>query len=153
MTKKYLVTVGIFGLLVVIFGIVGDHVLKDKLVTANLESFQTGVQYMMYHTLALLALSFGHKMFSKSFLNVVYVLFFVGIVFFSFGLIIQSTTEYTALGLGPMSFLIPMGSLSFLAGWVYIIYMGLSFKHTSSKKHHHSRSSSSSMSSSNSSEK
>ncbi|RLD91373.1 MAG: DUF423 domain-containing protein [Bacteroidetes bacterium] len=151
MTKRYLVTVGVFGFLAVIFGTIGNHVLKDKLITANLESFQTGVQYMMYHTLALLALSFGHKMFSKSFLNVVYVLFFVGIVLFSFGLIIQSTTEYTALGLGPMSFLIPMGGLSFLAGWVYIIYMGLNFKHTKShSKHHHSRSSSSS--SSNSSE-
>ena len=142
MTKKYLVTVGVFGLLAVIFGAIGDHILKDKLVTSNLETYQTGVQYMMYHTLALLALSFGHKMFSKSFLNVVYVLFFVGIVLFSFGLIIQSTTEYTALGLGPMSFLIPMGGLSLMAGWVYIIYMGLSFKHTKSHKHHHSRSSS-----------
>jgi len=147
MTKKYLVTVGVFGLLAVLFGAIGDHILKDKLITSNMESFQTGVQYMMYHTLALLALSFGHKMFSKSFLNVVYVLFFVGIVLFSFGLIIQSTTEYTALGLGSMSFLIPMGGLSFMAGWVYIIYMGLSFKHTKSHKHHHSRSSSRSSSS------
>ena len=147
MTKKYLVTVGVFGLLAVLFGAIGDHILKDKLITSNMESFQTGVQYMMYHTLALLALSFGHKMFSKSFLNVVYVLFFVGIVLFSFGLIIQSTTEYTALGLGPMSFLIPMGGLSFMAGWIYIIYMGLSFKHTKSHKHHHSRSSSRSSSS------
>ncbi len=145
MTKKYLVTVGAFGLLAVTFGFIGDHILKDKLITQNLESYNTGLQYMMYHTLALLALSFGHKMFSKSFLNVVYVLFFVGIVFFSFGLMIQATTEYTALGLGPMSFLIPMGGLSYMAGWVYIIYMGLSFKHTKSHhKHHHSRSGSSS---------
>ncbi len=147
MTKKYLVTVGVFGLLAVMFGAIGDHILKDKLVASNLENFHTGVQYMMYHTLALLALSFGHKMFSKSFLNVVYVLFFVGIVFFSFGLMIQSTTEYTALGLGPMSFLVPMGGMSYMAGWIYIIYMGLSFKHTKSHKHHHSRSSSRSSSS------
>ncbi len=152
MTKKYLVTVGIFGFLAVLFGAVGDHILKDKLVTENLANYHIGLQYMMYHTLALLALSFGHKMFSKSFLNVVYVLFFVGIVLFSFGLMIQSTSEYTALSLGPMSFLIPMGGLSFMAGWAYIIYMGLSFKHTKSHKHHHSRSSSSSSSSSTHSE-
>jgi len=150
MTKKYLVTVGILGFLAVVFGAVGDHILKDKLIAPNFNNFQTGVQYMMYHTLALLALSFGHKMFSKTFLNVTYTLFLLGIILFSFGLIIQSTTKYTALGLGPFSFLIPTGGLLLMAGWVYIIYMGLSFKHTKSHKSHRSKSHSSSSSSDNS---
>lgn len=142
MTKKYLVTVGAFGFLAISFGFIGEYILKDKLITQNLDSYNIGLQYMVYHTLVLLALSFGHKMFSKSLLNVIYVFFFVGIVLFSFGLMIQATTEYTALGLGPMSFLIPMGGLSYMAGWIYIIYMGFSFKHTKSHKHHRSKSSS-----------
>ena len=149
MTKKYLVTVGILGFLAVIFGAIGDHILKDKLIEPNFNNFQTGVQYMMYHTLALLALSFGHKMFSKTFLNVVYTLFLLGIFLFSFGLMIQATSEYTGFSLGPLSFLIPTGGLLFMAGWIYIIYMGLSFKHTKSHKSHHSKSHSSSSSSDN----
>jgi uncharacterized membrane protein YgdD (TMEM256/DUF423 family) len=93
---------------------------------------------MMYHTLALLALSFGHKMFSQKLLNVVYAFFFLGIFFFSFGMMIKATSSYTSLHLGFFSFIVPMGGMLFVAGWLYLIYMGLSFKHT--KKHHSSRS-------------
>ncbi len=138
MTKRYLVTVGIFGFLVMFFGAIGDHVLKLKLTGDNYETYQTGLQYMMYHTLALLALSFGHKMFSQKLLNVVYAFFFLGIFFFSFGMMIKATSSYTSLHLGFFSFIVPMGGMLFVAGWLYLIYMGLSFKHT--KKHHSSRS-------------
>ncbi len=146
MTKRYLVTVGIFGFLAVVLGAIGDHLLKEKLVPTNFDTFQIGLRYMMYHTLALLALSFGHKMFSQKLLNVVYIFFFLGIFFFSFGMMIQATTSLTALSLGFLSFLVPMGGMSFMAGWVYLIYMGFTFKHTKKKhrSHHHSRSSSSS---------
>jgi len=140
MTKKYFLTVGIIGFLVMLFGAIGDHILKNILTTSHMEDYETGIRYMMFHTLALLALGFGHKLFSQKLLNVVYVFFLQGIVFFSFGIMIQATTEYTALGLGPFSFLIPMGGLSFMAGWVYIAYMGFTFKHT--KKYKHSKSSS-----------
>ena len=140
MTKKYFLTVGVLGVLVMLFGAIGGHILKPILTASHLEDYQTGVLYMMFHTLALLSLGFGHKLFSQKLLNVVYVFFLLGIVFFSFGIMIQATTEYTALGLGPFSFLIPMGGLSFMAGWVYIAYMGLTFKHTKSHKHKHSRS-------------
>ena len=152
MTKKYLVTVGILGFLAIVFGAIGDHILKDKLISENLHNYNIGVQYLMYHTLALLALSFGHKMFSKTFLNVVYTLFLLGIILFSLGLMIQATSEYTDLSLGPFSFLIPTGGLLFIAGWIYIIYMGLSFKHKKSHKSHHSKSHSSSSSSDDNSE-
>ena len=150
MTKKYFITVGVLGFLIMAFGAIGGHFLEKNLTSSHMADYQTGIQYMMFHTLALLTLGFGHKLFSKNLLNVVYVLFLLGIVFFSFGIMIQSTTEYTALGLGVFSFLIPMGGMLFMAGWVYIAYMGFSFKHTKTHKHHHSRSSSSSSSSSNS---
>ena len=145
MTKKYFITVGVLGVLVILFGAIGGHLLKSSLTTTHFEDYQTGIQYMMFHTLALLSLGFGHKLFSQKLLNVVYVFFLLGIIFFSFGIMIQATTEFTALGLGPFSFLIPTGGLLFIAGWTYIGYMGFSFKHTKSHKHkHRSKSSSSS---------
>ena len=144
MTKKYFITVGVLGVLVILFGAIGGHVLKPLLTPTHFENYQTGVLYMMFHTLALLSLGFGHKLFSQKLLNVIYVFFLLGIVFFSFGIMVQSTTEYTALGLGPFSFLIPMGGLSFMAGWTYIGYLGFSFKHTKNHKHKHSKSKSSS---------
>ncbi len=139
MTKKYLITVGIFGFLSIFFGAVLSHILAGKLTTEHLYQYNLGIQYMMFHTMALLGFAFAHKTVSKAYLNVVYTLFVLGIFFFSFGLMIEATSEWTDLSLGFMSFIIPIGGMSFMAGWLYIGWMGLSGKYKrSSSKHRHS---------------
>jgi uncharacterized membrane protein YgdD (TMEM256/DUF423 family) len=125
MTRKYLITVGTFGFLAIIFGSILYNLLKGKLTDEHYNDYQVGLQYMMYHTVALLALAFTGKSVSESFLNFVYAFFVFGNIFFSFGMIVQATSEYTDLSLGFMSFLIPMGGMSFIVGWSYIGWMGL----------------------------
>ncbi len=47
-----------FGLTAVIFGAFGAHLLKKKLTKDQLQSFETGVKYQMYHAIILLLLGF-----------------------------------------------------------------------------------------------
>jgi uncharacterized membrane protein YgdD (TMEM256/DUF423 family) len=79
MDKKILITGLVFGLLSVIFGAFGAHLLKKHLTADQLISFETGVKYMMYHGLFLIGVS------NFSFLNqnqVIYYLILIGIIFF-----------------------------------------------------------------------
>ena len=135
MTKKYLITVGTFGFLSIVFGAVMSQVLSGKLTAEHQSQYSVGIQFMMFHTMALLGFAFAHKIVSQRYLDVVYGFFVAGIILFSFGMMIQATSEWTDLSLGFMSFIIPLGVLSFLIGWGYIAWMGLSGKYKRSSSH------------------
>lgn len=49
----------LYGLTAVIFGAFGAHVLKKSFTAQQLNSFETGVKYQMYHALLALMLSFN----------------------------------------------------------------------------------------------
>ena len=58
---KQLITIGILGAIAVSLGALGAHALKGKLQTGlitpdQLNGFDTGVKYQMYHTLAMLVI-------------------------------------------------------------------------------------------------
>ena len=55
--KKYILSGGSFALLAVVLGAFASHALKSYFSPEVLESFQTGIRYMMYHGLALLIFS------------------------------------------------------------------------------------------------
>jgi uncharacterized membrane protein YgdD (TMEM256/DUF423 family) len=48
----------VFGGLAIILGAFGAHLLKKKLTSEQLQSFETGVKYQMYHAIVLLVLGF-----------------------------------------------------------------------------------------------
>jgi len=54
MDKKILLTAAVLGLTAIIFGAFGAHALKKVLTEAQLQSFEIGVRYQMYHALFLL---------------------------------------------------------------------------------------------------
>ena len=54
MIKKISGLAALLGLLTVVIGAFGAHSLKEKLSPEVLQSFETGVRYMMYHVLAIL---------------------------------------------------------------------------------------------------
>jgi uncharacterized membrane protein YgdD (TMEM256/DUF423 family) len=51
MEKKILLAACILGFLAIIFGAFGAHALKKTLTVEQLNSFETGVKYQMYHAL------------------------------------------------------------------------------------------------------
>ena len=67
-------TIILIGVLFVLFGIVlgafGAHALENKLSTTELNSLQTGIQYQLYHGLALLVIGLNFdKVIKASFIG------------------------------------------------------------------------------------
>lgn len=136
MTKTYLVTAGVSGFLVVLLGALGSHLLASNLDPQHLNAFHIANQYQFYHTLALLALAPLHRIINATLSKVIYTLFLIGIIFFSFSIYLTSTMDYTHLGVGFLSFLAPIGGTSFMLGWIVIAWTGITYKSKKKSRTH-----------------
>lgn len=109
--------------LAVALGAFGAHGLK-KLVDADTVSiYQTGVQYQMYHALALLAVGILAQRMESSLLNYAGFFFVGGIVCFSGSLYLLSS--FRAMNKAVPAFvypITPLGGLLFIVGWVLLLF-------------------------------
>ena len=121
MDKTALISGAIFGLTSVIFGAFCAHLLKKILSTEQLQSFETGVKYQMYHAIVLLTIGFNLN--STNALNTYIVYsFIIGIILFSFsiyGLVISSAKNKKIKFLGPIT---PLGGLFLVLGWALLLF-------------------------------
>ncbi len=114
--KKWVIISGISGFLAVALGAFGVHGLKSQLTAEMLEIYKTGVLYHLIHSVVLLALGLsGLEKFNKSAIFIS-----IGILLFSFSLYLYSVTAVTFF-----AFITPFGGLSFLVGWVLVVYEGV----------------------------
>lgn len=127
MTKTYLITAGISGLITVILGAIGSHVLKPSLAPEEMYAFNVAVQFQMYHTLALLGMTFADRFIRPSYSKAIFAFFTFGIVFFSLSIYLTSTMSLTHLNLNFMHYFPPFGGISFMLGWVMIFWSGLKY--------------------------
>lgn len=110
-----------FGFLAIIFGAFGAHLLKKKFTIEQLNSFETGVKYQMYHALLILMLSFNLNFDSTLEKSILYC-FIVGTILFSFsiyGLCISASKRKKMKLLGPIT---PIGGLFLVVGWGLLFY-------------------------------
>ena len=113
MARLFLMIASVAGLLAVALGAFGAHGLKQRLTPDLLAVYQTGVQYHMYHALALLAVGvLLAQAPASSALRWSGWLFIAGIVVFSGSLYLLSLTGVRWLGA-----ITPLGGAAFLAGW------------------------------------
>lgn len=133
MTKRILIAAGAMGAFSVILGAVGQHFLAGNISEKSMTYYEISYTFMMYHTLALLALTFMNRYVKRSYLKIVFYLFIVGIILFSGTLLLSSLKEVTGMGIGPLSKLTPIGGLSLIVGWIMIVFSGVTYKH---KKRH-----------------
>ncbi len=118
MQHLFLFMAGVNGFIAVSLGAFAAHGLKNSLSSELLNTFQTGVQYHMYHTLALfgiglLTLSFPNQ----SLLKVAGYLFLAGILLFSGSLYVLALSGIRWLGA-----ITPLGGLAFLGGWALLAW-------------------------------
>jgi uncharacterized membrane protein YgdD (TMEM256/DUF423 family) len=111
----------IFGFLAIFLGAFGAHLLQKKLTKEQLQSFETGVKYQMYHAIVLLIL--GFQLNTEEIINgyIIYSLI-IGVVLFSFsiyGLVISSANNKKLKFLGPIT---PLGGLFLALGWGLLAY-------------------------------
>lgn len=131
MNKKQLVTIGILGSLAVALGAMGAHFLKGKMLSGHitadqLEGFEKGVKYQMYHTLAMLLLLILKQQYNHRYLDWAYSFFLWGIILFSGSLYFLCTrnlfgAEWLKV-LGPVT---PIGGIAFITGWIFITLSGI----------------------------
>lgn len=102
----------------VILGAFGAHYLKTIFTPELLSSFETGVKYQMYHSLALLALGLYAHLSGHS-VKVISILFLAGILLFSGSIYILCFLKSNMqIGLGGLGILTPIGGLLLIAAWL-----------------------------------
>ena len=114
MIKKIAGFTALLGLLTVVIGAFGAHSLKEKLSPEMLQSFETGVRYMMYHVLAVLLIT-NSGMLSEKMKLIISALFITGILFFSGSIFAISLGLVQARQIW---FITPLGGLFFILGWL-----------------------------------
>ena len=121
MSQLALIFGSLFGGLAIILGAFGAHLLKKKLTSEQLQSFETGVKYQMYHAIVLLLLGFHLDIAATINAYIVYS-FIIGTILFSFsiyGLVLSSANNKKLKFLGPIT---PLGGLFLVAGWVLLLF-------------------------------
>jgi uncharacterized membrane protein YgdD (TMEM256/DUF423 family) len=123
MHKNFLIAAAIFGMLAVALGAFGAHGL-ERITTDEkiLHGFQTGVQYQMYHALALLAVAIIFEKFPNRWIKWAGAGFIAGIILFSGSLYLLTylkVQESNAVKfVGPVT---PLGGIFFIAGWLFLL--------------------------------
>ncbi len=123
MIRKSILTGSIFAALAVILGAMGAHALKEggQLTDVQLNSWDTGSRYQMYHAFALIAIGILAKVFGETkLLKSAMWLFIIGVLFFSGSIYFLSTRNITGFNAGFLGPITPLGGLLFIAGWLCV---------------------------------
>jgi len=104
----------------VTLGAFGAHALRDRLSPADLEIFETGVRYHMYHALGLFAVAWAASRWPSGATTAAGWLLIVGIVVFSGSLYTLVLTGQRWLGA-----VTPLGGVALIAGWAALAWAAL----------------------------
>jgi uncharacterized membrane protein YgdD (TMEM256/DUF423 family) len=112
-----------FGALAVALGAFGAHSLKKIVPPETVATFQTGVQYQMYHAIVLLVIGFLAQKADASLLKWAGICMIAGILLFSGSLYILTLLKAkNAVGLSGIGIITPFGGLFFIAGWLLLFF-------------------------------
>lgn len=112
------------GGLAIVFGAFGAHALKQILDAQTLSSYQTAVDYQMYHAFFLLILGFFRLKIAQSFTAAIYYSCLSGVVLFSGSIyflclnkhfLFVQTVKWIAL-------ITPIGGLLLLISWILLAW-------------------------------
>lgn len=119
MHKTFLSLGALLGTIAVSLGAFGAHGLKQIVSSADVSVFQTGVQYQMYHTLALMLVAIVYDRLPNKWIMLAGYLFSLGVLFFSGSLyLITALKAAERVVPAAVGILTPLGGLLFIAGWL-----------------------------------
>jgi uncharacterized membrane protein YgdD (TMEM256/DUF423 family) len=121
MSQKIVLTALILGALSIVLGAFGAHGLKKFLTIEQLNSFEIGVRYQMYHALFLLFVAQTGYITDKQ-KWVVFLITLLGILLFSGSIYLLATSTITSIKakfLGPIT---PLGGLLLISSWICLFY-------------------------------
>ena len=120
MKKITLSFAAFLGMLSIVLGAFGAHALKNVLTIDQLNTFETGVKYQMYHALFLLFLSTTQSVSEKAKKAILY-LVTIGVLFFSGSIYLLATNSLTNFDFKGIGFITPIGGFLLIAGWFLVI--------------------------------
>lgn len=120
--RKMLIIGAIFAGLAVGIGAFGAHALKEILGSYH-TTFETGVQYQMFHATAILIVGLLLGKINSGLLRTAGYLFGTGIILFSGSLYVLSITKINVLGA-----VTPLGGVAFITGWICFIIAVAKYK-------------------------
>lgn len=122
MQKSFLIVAALSGVLSVVLGAFGAHMLKETVPPGALEVYETGIRYQFYHTFALLAVAILFAWFPGKALSASGWLFTGGIILFSGSLYLitwmQASGKAVPAGIGVLT---PLGGLLLIGGWILLL--------------------------------
>lgn len=119
MDKKIIKVAAILGFIAIAFGAFGAHSLKKMVGVLELNTFETGVRYQMYHALFLLFVG-TTNLISESAKKVIYLTTLSGILLFSGSLYLLALNNFLPFNFKPFGFVTPIGGLLFLTAWFWL---------------------------------
>ena len=121
MHKLFLSIGALLGGIAVALGAFGAHGLKKVVTADTVNTFQTGVQYQMYHALALIAVAIVFEKFPTKLMVWAGASFCIGILLFSGSLYLLTILKATGkVGLEGVGIITPIGGLFFIVGWLLL---------------------------------
>lgn len=120
MQRLFLSFAALSGFLSVCLGAFAAHGLRHHITPESLAIWQTGVQYQMYHALALLVVGVLYQTQASKALKLSGLAFILGSFLFSGSLYALALGAPKALGV-----ITPLGGLSFLVGWAALVIHAL----------------------------
>ncbi|MBO9583305.1 MAG: DUF423 domain-containing protein [Flavobacterium sp.] len=121
MKRRIVLTGAFIGMLAIILGAFGAHLLKKYLSVDQLNTFEVGVRYQMYHALFLLFLSTQKDIAEKT-LKTIYNLVVAGVLLFSGSIYLLATKDYTLFESKIIIFATPLGGFLLIIAWALLFF-------------------------------
>jgi len=119
MDRKIITTAAFLGMTAIILGAFGAHALKKVLNLDQLNTFETGVKYQMYHALFLLFVGLSQSIAEKT-KKIIFYFIVVGVLFFSGSIYLLATNNLTGFDFRKIGFITPIGGLLLIVGWIWL---------------------------------
>lgn len=119
MKRKIVLTGAFLGVVAIILGAFGAHLLKKWLSVEQLNTFEVGVRYQMYHAFFLFFLSTRKEIVEKT-LKTIYSLAVAGVLLFSGSIYLLVTKEYTVFDSKIIVFATPVGGFLLILAWLVL---------------------------------
>jgi len=127
--KILILIASVLGMLAVVMGAFGSHLLREKLSEDSLRAYQTGVAYHFYHTFAIFCTALLYRIYRIKGLFFICLFFLGGICLFSGSLYLLSTKSLTGLPDSKLlGLLTPLGGLALIGSWAAIFFTVIQIK-------------------------
>lgn len=121
MDRKITIVGALMGILAIILGAFGAHALKIKLSDNELNAFEAGVRYQMYHALFLLFLGLTTLLDEKAKKTVLQLVIF-GVFFFSGSIYFLTTKAITGVDFKLIGVVTPIGGALLILAWSILFW-------------------------------